>query len=54
MLKGLDHLEKIIKYSLDNSGFPKSRNIKTSTFFLKYLILVREWLKESQNEIPNL
>ena len=52
MLKGLDHLEKIIKYSLDNSGFPKSRNIKTSTFFLKYLILVREWLKESQNEIP--
>ena len=52
-LKGLDYLKKIIKYSFDNSGFPKSRSIKSSIFFLKYLILVREWFKESQSEIPN-
>ena len=31
-LKGLDHLKKIIKISLDNNGFPKSRNIKDSIF----------------------
>ena len=51
--KGLDHLKKNIKYSLDSYGFPKSRNIDSSIFFLKYLILIREWFKESQKEIPN-
>ena len=44
--------KKNIKNSLDNYGFPKSRNIKSSIFFLKYFILIREWFKESQNEIP--
>ena len=43
---------KIIKSDLDSYGFPKSRNIRSSIFFLKYLILIREWFKESQNEIP--
>ena len=52
-IKGLDNLKKIIKYTIDNNGFPKSRNIKSSVFFLKYLILIREWFKESQSEIPN-
>ncbi len=52
IIKGLDYLKKIIKSSLDNSGFPKSRNIKQSIFFLKYLIIIREWFKESQVEIP--
>ena len=50
--RGLGHLKKIIKIFMDNYGFPKSRNIKSSIFFLKYLILIREWFKESQNEIP--
>ncbi len=49
---GLNLLKKISKYSLDNSGFPKSRNIKQLIFNLKYFILIREWFKESQNEIP--
>ncbi len=52
-LKGLENLKKIIKYTFDNNGFLKSRNIKSSIFFLKYLILIREWFKESQSEIPN-
>ncbi len=52
-LKGLDYLKRIIKYSFDNNGFLKSRNIKSSVFFLKYLILIREWFKESQSEIPD-
>ncbi len=51
-LKGLEHLKKIIKLTFDNIGILKSRNIKLSIFFLKYLILIREWFKESQSEIP--
>ena len=38
--------------SLDNSGFPRSRNTKQLIFYLKYFILIREWYKESQNQIP--
>ena len=49
---GLNLLKKIIKFSFDNDGFPKSRNIKKLNFYLKYFVLIREWLKESQNEIP--
>ena len=51
--KGLNLLKKFIKFSLDNDGFPKSRNIRQLNFYLKYFILIREWLKESQSEIPD-
>ncbi len=50
---GLNLLQKIINFSFDNKGFPKSRNLRQLIFYLKYFILIREWLKESQNEIPN-
>ena len=49
---GLNLLKKIIKFSFDNQGFPKSRNIKQLIFYLKYFVLIREWLKESQTDIP--
>ncbi len=49
---GLSFLRKIIKTSIDNNGFPKSRNIKQLIYYLKYFILIREWFKESQNIIP--
>ena len=49
---GLKLLKKIIKISFDNEGFPRSRNIRQLVFYLKYFVLIREWLKESQNEIP--
>ena len=49
---GLSLLKKISKITLDNSGFPKSRSIKQLIFYLKYFILIREWFKESQNNIP--
>ena len=49
---GLNLLKKIIKFSFDNTGFPKSRDTRQLNFYLKYFILIREWLKESQNEIP--
>jgi uncharacterized heparinase superfamily protein len=50
---GLNFLKKIIKSSINNQGFPKSRNIKQLIFYLKFFIIIREWLKESQNTIPN-
>ncbi len=49
---GLNLLKKLIKISFDKEGFPKSRNIRQLNFYLKYLVLIREWLKESQSEIP--
>ena len=49
---GLSFLRKIIKTSIGNNGFPKSRNIKQLIYYLKYFILIREWFKESQNTIP--
>tara|TARA_B100000902_G_scaffold295006_1_gene281779 strand:- start:6429 stop:8054 length:1626 start_codon:yes stop_codon:yes gene_type:complete len=49
---GLNILKNIIKHSIDNQGFTKSRNIKQLIFYLKYLIIIREWFKESQNIIP--
>ena len=50
---GLSALKKIFKFSLDNNGFPKSRNIKQLTIYLKYMILIREWFKESQVSVPD-
>jgi uncharacterized heparinase superfamily protein len=50
---GLDLLKKLIKTSFDNDGFPKSRSFRQLCFYLKYFILIREWFKESQSEIPD-
>ena len=50
---GLRLLKKIIKFSFDDDGFPRSRSIRQLNFYLKYFILIREWFKESQNEIPD-
>jgi len=49
---GLDALKKVTNTSIDNQGFPKSRSFKQLIFYLKYFILIREWIKESQNLIP--
>ena len=50
---GLSILQKLIKNNFDNSGFPKSRNPEELMACLKYLILIKEWIKESQNQIPD-
>ena len=50
---GIKELEKIIKNYFDESGFPKSRNPEDVFISLKYLILIREWLKEGQKSIPD-
>tara|TARA_B100001057_G_scaffold441987_1_gene476991 strand:+ start:722 stop:2332 length:1611 start_codon:yes stop_codon:yes gene_type:complete len=50
---GSSLLKKISKIALDNYGFTKSRSIKQLIFYLKYFILIREWFKESQIDIPD-
>ena len=50
---GIKELEKIIKNYFDESGFPKSRNPEDVFICLKYLILIREWLREGQKTIPD-
>jgi uncharacterized heparinase superfamily protein len=50
---GLNLLKKISKYSFDDQGFPKSRNIKQLIFYLKYFILIREWFRESHIDVPD-
>ena len=49
---GLAHLKAIVKSSIDNKGFTKSRNIRELIFYLKYFIIIREWFKESLNIVP--
>ena len=49
---GLRLLKKISDVSFDNEGFPRSRSLRQLIFYLKYFVLIRELLKESQNEIP--
>ena len=50
---GIKELEKVIKNFFDEDGFPKSRNPEEVFICIKYLILIREWFKESQNIIPD-
>ena len=51
---GLNLLKKISNSAFDNYGFTKSRSIKQLIFYLKYFILIREWFKEAQVEVPDL
>ena len=51
---GLGLLKKICNSEFDNYGFTKSRSIKQLIFYLKYFILIREWFKEAQVEVPDL
>ena len=49
---GLNLLKKISNSTFDNVGFPKSRSINQLILYLKYYILIREWFKEAQIEVP--
>ncbi len=49
---GQELLKKIITSCFDTEYFPKSRNIRQLVFYLKYFIILREFLRESSNEIP--
>ena len=49
---GIKELEKLIGYFFDNDGFPLSRNPHDLVFFLKYLLLCKECIKDAQKYIP--
>ena len=51
--KTLKELKKIIFNDFDKFGCPKTKNPEDIYRCLKYLILTREWLKESQSSIPD-
>ena len=51
---GLNLLKKIIIISFDKDGFPRSRNLRQMLFYFKHLVFIRELLKESQHEIPDI
>jgi len=50
---GMKELEKITNTYFDKFGFPKSRNPEEVFIYIKYLILIREWLKEAHKFIPD-
>ena len=50
---GIRELEKNTKNYFDENGFPKSRNPEDVFISIKYLVLIREWLKEAQKTIPD-
>ncbi len=50
---GIKELEKSVKNFFDENGFPKSRNPEEVFICIKYLILIREWLKEAQKPVPD-
>ncbi len=49
---GLNLLKKICISVFDGNGFTKSRNFRQLVFYFKYLILIREFLKDSQTNVP--
>ena len=49
---GLRELKKIIENFFDEDGFPKNRNLENLIIFLQYFILIREWIKNAQENVP--
>ncbi len=50
---GLKELKKIIDVYFDKDGFPKNRNSENLITFLQYFVLVKEWIKNGQETIPD-
>ena len=50
---GIRELERIIKNYFDKDGFPRSKNPEEVFICIKYLILIREWFREAQKDIPD-
>jgi len=48
----IKELEKLIKDSFDDDGFPLTRNPSDLIFFSKYLLLCKECIKDAQQYVP--
>ncbi len=49
---GLKELKKIIENFFDKDGFPKNRNFENLIIFLQYFVLIKEWIKNAQENMP--
>tara|TARA_B100002052_G_scaffold77769_1_gene70759 strand:- start:24130 stop:25776 length:1647 start_codon:yes stop_codon:yes gene_type:complete len=49
---GLKELKKIIENFFDKNGFPKNRNFENLIIFLQYFVLIKEWMKNGQEIVP--
>ncbi len=49
---GLKELKKIIENFFDEDGFPKNRNLENLIVFLQYFVLIKEWIKNAQENVP--
>ncbi|OUX54613.1 MAG: hypothetical protein CBE47_00185 [Pelagibacteraceae bacterium TMED287] len=50
---GIKELEKIIEIFFDNEGFPLNKNPNDLIKFSKYLILIKECIKDAQQFVPD-
>ena len=50
---GLKELKKMINNFFDKNGFPKNRNAENLIVFLQYFILIKEWIKNAQEVVPD-
>ena len=49
---GLERNKKIIDEFFDEDGFPKNRNLENLIVFLQYFVLIKEWIKSAQENVP--
>ena len=49
---GLKELKRVIDLNFDKDGFPKNRNSENLITFLKYFVLIKEWMKNGQEIVP--
>ena len=50
---GIKEVKKIIDNLFDKDGFPKNRNSENLTLFLKYFIIIKEWIQSAQEVVPD-
>ena len=48
----LKELKKIIDNFFDKDGFPKNRNSDHLILFLQYFIIIKEWIQNAQETVP--
>ncbi len=48
----IKELEKLIKIFFDKNGFPLTKNPSDLVFFVKYLLLCKECIKDAQRDVP--
>ena len=49
---GIKELKRIIDSFFDKNGFPKNRNAENLIFFLQYFIIIKEWIQNAQEVVP--